>query len=303
YEHIIYTQNSGDASSEPVRISGCDSLQVEILAYLPTRVPPLIFEHATGNVYMQNLVWSCAGQTALTADSGSFVLRDCKATADTGVKATRHARVIWIGADETATDGGACTTAFEATEGGEIRAFGMIPSGAHVQTLAGGVTVTDSSTETEEQTVTLTGTLGYYGTNNGWNSSVMYQGYSNGKGRIYGCMRFTLPDSVTDIKAATLTLHRVSGAGSGSNINVSVYGSESDFGSRSPSLDHFYASREKAAATGASCTLDVTQAAQALADGTVKQLVLWTGETAATSGAVYSRHYGKFDSAKLKITY
>lgn len=308
YEHIIYTQASGDASSEPVRIGGCDSLQVEILADLPTRVPPLIFEHATGNVYIQNLVWSCAGQTALTADSGSFVLRDCKASADTGVKATRHAKVIWIGADDTATDGGTCTTAFEATEGGEIRAFGLIPSGAHVQTLAGVVTVTDSSTgsgssaETEEQTVTLTGTLGYYGTNNGWNGGDLYQGYSNGKGRIYGCMKFTLPEGVTNIKAATLTLHRVSGAGSGSNINVSVYGSATDFGSR-PSLGSLYASREKAAATGASCTLDVTQAAQAMAGRTIKQLVLWTDESAAASGVVYSRHYGKFDSAKLKITY
>lgn len=308
YEHIVYTQTSGDTSSEPVQINGCDSLQVDVVAAMATRVPPLAFTRATGNVYMENLVWNCAGQTAMTADSGSFVLRDCRATAGTGAKAVRNARIVWIGADDTATDGGTCATAFEATEGGEIRAFGLIPTGGLVQNLAGTVTVTDGSTgdggttEEEEQTVTLTGTLGYYGTTNGWNSGVMYQGYSNGKGRIYGCMKFTLPEGATAIKAATLTLRRVSGAGSGSNINVSVYGSATAYGSR-PTLGSLYAEREKAAATGASCTLDVTQAAQALADGTAKQLVLWTGETAAASGVVYSRHYGKFDSAKLKITY
>ena len=63
-----------------------------------------------------------------------------------------------------------------------------------------------------------------------------------------------------------------------------------------------YASSAELIGWDDSATLDVT-AAQALKDGTIKQLVLYTGETGAYSGKVYSYHYAQFDSATLEVAY
>lgn len=308
YEHVVYTQTTSDASSEVIEFNACDSMLVEIEGFAGCVVPPLAFNRLTGRMLLKNLSWNCPEQTALYADSGNVMLRRCTADAQTGVHATGNANVVWIGDDEAMTAGGACTTAFLSDEGADVKLFGLIPSGERTKVLAGTITEINVRTgagvevDQPDKTVTIKATLGYYGTNSGWNGGAMYQGYTSGKGRIYGCMQFDLPEEITRIKAATLTLHRVSGAGSGSNINVTVYASATEFKSR-PSLGDQVAHRDKAAGTGESCTLDVTEGAKALLDGTAKQLVLYTGESKTASGVVYSRHYGKFDSAKLKITY
>ena len=308
YEHVVYMQTTSDASVEAIEFNACDSMLVEIEGFTGCIIPPLMFNRLTGRIVLKNFSWNCPEQTAVYADSGNVMLRRCTADAQTGVHATGSANVVWIGDDEAMTAGGACTTAFLADEGADVKLFGLIPSGERTKVLAGTITEINVRTgagvevDQPDKTVTIKATLGYYGTNSGWNGGAMYQGYTSGKGRIYGCMQFDLPDDIAQIKAATLTLHRVSGAGSGSNINVTVYASATEFKSR-PSLGDQVAHRDKAAGTGESCTLDVTEGAKALLDGTAKQLVLYTGESAAASGVVYSRHYGKFDSAKLKITY
>ena len=308
YEHVIYVPDYDEISSEPITIDRCDSLTVEIKAAILKSIPPVVFTNTRTNVWLENVKWNCSSKNAVSADSGCICIKNCSVVALNGIVASRHARITWIG-EESLTTAGACTgNAFSASEGAEIKVFGVIPSGALLQSLGGTITSIgteigdEPEVEPEYQTKTLYGTIGYYGTSANWNGGSMYQGYSNGKGRIYGCMKFTLPSGITSIESATLTLHRVSGAGRGSNVNVTVYGSATDYGSR-PTLGTIYANRGNAAATGSSCSLDVSQAAESLLSGAVKQLVLYTGETAPASGKVYSPHYAKFDSAKLKIIY
>ena len=309
YEHVVYHHNVGDYSTEPVLIENCDSLCVEITDVIYRRIPPIIIRNAVSNFYIENVEWNCESANALEIDSGSLVMKNCMMTAQNGVVAERHARITWIGADNSLTSVGSCgTDAFRATLGAEIKLNGMLPTGMLTQDLGGMITAINTSVgggmsgAEQGETVTLAGSIGYYGTANGWHGGEMYQGYSNGKGRIYGCMKFTLPADVSMIKSATLTIERNAYAGSGGNVNLAIYGSETEYGSR-PTLGNMYIQQNKAIGTGDKRSFDVTQAAQDMLAGNVRQLVLYTGETAAASGKTYSAHYAKFNSAALKITY
>ena len=311
YEHIVYTQESDDLSAEQVIISGSNSMMIEIVADSLVRVPPIAFIGIVGNVFMRNLKWSFSSGNAIGADSGCITLFDCYADAYTGIAATHNARISWIGTGHvtgTMDSAGACTyAAASAMTGGEIKLFGLIPAGELRRNYGGTITAVDTvtgagGTEEEYVTDTISAAVGYYGTKNGWKGDQLYQGYSDGKGRIYGCMKFDLPAGAGTIRAATLTLHRYKGAGKGSEVDVTIYASSTDFGSQ-PTLGTKVFEKEDAASPGASASFDVTAAAQMLADGTAKQLVLYTGETKTMSGKVYSSQYAMFDSAVLKITY
>lgn len=307
YEHIIYIQNAHDMSDEAVVIDCCDSLQVDITADTLTRVPPIVFRRVTGNFLLRDLAWIASGQTALRMDSGYYVFENCSAEAATGLHASRNARVVWLGTDENMETAGACETAVLATEGADVRLFGMIPAGLLTESLAGtikavGTRVGGNATGETGKTITVDAEYGYYGTENGWNADMLYQGYTEGKGRIYGCMKLELPGDVHVITAATLTLTRDSSAGRGSAANVRIYGSATKYGDR-PTLGDLYAERDNAANPGASASFDVTAGAQALLNGDIKQLVLYTGESTTATGKVYSRQYARFTKATLKITY
>lgn len=310
YEHIIYTQTYNDLSNEPVLVDGCDSLCIEIKSGdIRARIPPLQIANTRANIWMENVEWNCADANALSADSGDICLKNCVMTAQNGILASRHARVTWMGADANLESAGTCTVdAFRATDGADIKAYGMIPSGTLTQTTAGVITAIDTyiggavDTETTETTVTLSGTIGSWSEEQYWDTGNLYQGFTSGRGQIYGCMKFALPSDATSIKSATLTLKRVSGTGSGSAVGVHVYGSNTAYGSR-PTLGTRYASRSNAVVGGSSVSLDVTEGAAALLSGAAKQLVLYTGDTSVISGKVYSKNYARFSAAKLKITY
>ena len=311
YEHIVYTQETDDYSSALIEIRGSNSIVVEIIANTPTRVPSLRFYGITGNVLLRNLKWEMYSKdSAFVADSGVITMLNCYINAQYGILAEYGARVNWIGDDNTMTSAGKCTSAMAiANTCADIKLFGLIPSGYHL-TYNGG-TITSISTETGESiddgiveytTETIEAEVGYYGTKNGWKSGQLYQGYSGGKGRIYGCMRFDLPSGAGNIQSAVLGLHRYKDAGKGSEVDVTLYGSAAAFGSQ-PSLGTKYLERADAAAPDATVSFDVTEAVRALANGTIKQLVLYTGETTVRSGKVYSSNYAMFDRAALKITY
>ena len=307
YEHIIYIQNAHDMSDEAVVIDCCDSLQVDITADTLTRVPPIVFRRVTGNFLLRNLAWIASGQTALQMDSGDYVFESCSAEAATGIHASRNARVVWLGTDGNIETAGACETAVLATEGADVRLFGLIPGGQLTESLAGTIKAVDTrvggnATGETGKTITIDAEYGYYGTENGWNADMLYQGYTEGKGRIYGCMKLELPSDVHAITAATLTLTRDSNAGRGSAANVRIYGSATIYGDR-PTLGDLYADRDNAVSPGASASFDVTAGAQALLNGGIRQLVLYTGESTTATGKVYSRQYARFTKAALKITY
>ena len=310
YEHLVYTQTYDDTSSEPIIINGCEAIMVEIKSgELRTQIPPLRISNTRSNIWIEGIEWNCAGTDAITADSGEICIKNCIATAQNGVVASRHARVAWIGAEAGSLESaGTCAAdAFIATDGADIKIYGMIPSGTLKQTTAGAITAIDTNigsivtAKPVEKTVTLTASIGNYSDKQYWGSG-LYQGYTNGRGKIYGCMKFTLPADVESITAATLTLAAENGVGTGSKVNVVVYGSATAYQSR-PSLGTKYISKTSAVYGGTSCSLDATSAATALLNGSAKQLVLYVGDTAVISGKVYSKNYAKFSSAKLKITY
>lgn len=312
YEHVIYTQSTDDLSAETVTFAGISSLRVDIVgnAEQPVRMPPVAFTGIVGNININNVSWSTT-DTAVNADSGSVVFEDCYIDAGTGLSASRHARMIWIGSDDEAViEAGVCTQFAYATEGAEIRMYGLIPSGTRSAT-RGGSTIetnirisTGGTSANEYVTKTLAASVGYYGTKNGWNADQLYQGYSDGKGVIYGCISFDeLPPVGTHIQSALLGLHRYKNAGKGSAVHVSVYGSATDFGNHPTLGNEPYISRENAAAPGATISLDVTGAINEMVNNNIKQLVFYTNETNAMSGKVYSSQYALFDKCALKITY
>lgn len=315
YEHLIYRQTAPDYSADTVVISGVNSIMVEIVADALTQIPPLEFSGVTGNIHLKNMKWSVAGENssyAVAADSGSIMLRDCYIDGVLGIGASGHARMIWIGygqaADSPMTTAGACNYAATANEGGDIVMCGLIPAGDTRELFGGTVRLIDTvagagGAVSANRTETVNASVGYYGTRNGWNGGKLYQGYSNGKGRIYGCMRFEIPDDVQTVKSAVLSLHRYKGAGKGSEVDVIIRGSATAFGQQPDLGVTVYASREDAVLGGAAASFDVTNAAQALANGTIRQLVLYTGESKTMSGKDYSSQYALFDSAVLKITY
>lgn len=307
YEHVVYTQNTPDMSDEVVVIDCCDSLRVEIVADTLTRVPPIEFQCVTGNFLFRNLEWITFGQIALRMDSGEYVFENCSAEAAIGIHVSRNARVVWLGMDENMETAGMCDSAVIATEGADVRLVGLIPAGLLTESMAGTIKAVDTrvggnATGETGKTITIDAEFGYFGTENGWNADMLYQGYTEGKGLIYGCMKLELPSDVHVITAATLTLTRDSNAGRGSAANVRIYGSATKYGER-PTLGNLYVKRDDAVSPGASASFDVTAGAQDLLNGNIKQFVLYTGESTTATGKVYSRQYARYTKATLKITY
>lgn len=254
---------------------------------------------------------------AVTAYSGSIVLVRCwmTNTFDQGVVAWNNADVRWVYPTATIPGWGcACSECFATAvlgarfsyagyipDGGVTQNYGFIEQGAEGSVIYGR---TGAETNTVAPLCTeFEANLGWYSTWQGWNAGAMYQGYTGGKGRCYGCMQFDLSAlSGKTLKKATLTLHRVAGVGKGSEIDLTLYGSATAWGSR-PSLSSQLAHAGDAVSGGQYVTLDVTAGMSFLQSSFFTQLVLYTGETAVRSGKTYSAEYGKFDRAVLTVTY
>lgn len=227
----------------------------------------------------------------------------------TGIYATELAEVRWVNhASASGITGVTMSPYIWARFGAVVHYAGNIPGGeiwvetAWVNANSTLNTISGAGGDAgSTSTTTVTGTLGYYGTSNGWHGGECFQGYSNAKGQISGCLKFDL-SGVGTITTAKLTLHRKTGVGRNRDALVRVYGSATAWGS-APSLGTKYAESTGLMAWDESGTLDVTTAAQALKAGTISQLVLYTGETGVYDGKVYSEHYAQFDSASLAITY
>lgn len=138
--------------------------------------------------------------------------------------------------------------------------------------------------------------------------NALYQGTTGGGTLRRGCMWFDLAAiRGKSIISATLSLKRYSGIGSGSAVAVSIYGTTATNASGTPSIGQHYA--DVSMANGATVTVDVTDAVQALANGTIGGLMIYDTRTGTYSGKTYTLGYVKLygtDTANapvLSVTY
>lgn len=268
----------------------------------------------TGTLRIKDAYLSQSSSSAFCARAlaGRLFLENCWFAGGTtcGLQAAYAGELRWYHSGSEGLQGFTMSPFIQAYAGGVAYYYGVIPGGGVWE--SGGwvhasqtVTVVSGSggSGSTVSTASAAGTLGYYGSSNGWHAGECFQGYSNAKGRAYGCLAFDL-SKVGTIQSAKLTLHRKSGVGLNRKANVTVYGTTAGRGSNPANgLTSAYASAEELIGWDGSATLDVTAAAQALKAGTIKQLVLYTGETGVYSGKVYSYHYAQFDSATMEIAY
>lgn len=279
------------------------------------RLPAITLDYDfTGTVWIVDAYLSqnsSDGWSALV-HSGKLFMENCWFADGTtrGMQASNMGELRWMRQSAEGLQGFTLSPFIQTYGGGVAYYYGAIPGGG-VWVDSGWVhasqTVTvvsgDGGSGSAVSTASVTGALGYYGSANGWHAGECFQGYTNAKGRAYGCLSFDL-SGVGTIQSAKLTLHRKSGVGLNRKANVTVYGTTASRGSNPANgLTGAYASGEGLISWDAYATLDVTAAAQALKAGTIAQLVLYTGETGTYSGKVYSYHYAQFDSAALEVVY
>lgn len=279
------------------------------------RLPALELGYSfSGTVWVQNgyLSQQSGDGWCVLAHSGRLLVDNCWFADGTtrGMQASHMGELRWMRPSAEGLQGFTLSPFIQTIYGGVAYYYGSIPGGG-VWTDSGWTyasqTVTvvsgDGGSGSAAGTASVAGVFGYYGSSNGWHASECFQGYTNAKGRAYGCVSFDL-SGVGTIQSAKLTLHRKSGVGLNRKANVTVYGTTVGRGSNPANgLTGAYASGTELISWDAYATLDVTAAAQALKNGTIAQLVIYTGESGVYSGKVYSYHYAQFDSASLEVVY
>jgi hypothetical protein len=109
------------------------------------------------------------------------------------------------------------------------------------------------------------------------------------------------------IVSATLTLKRVDGIGGGGSVAVGIYGTTAASASGTPAVGVKYAS--VSLANGATKSVDVTAAVQALADGSIRGLMVYDTQIGTYNSKNYTygycKLYGSSDGAKpvLSVVY
>ena len=269
--------------------------------------------HCRCHVQVENVTFDSSG-TAVEAQTCEYVyLTKCSFSASTGVFANLGGNVVINSCT------GACTTLLKCSAGSTATVNGSsCPSG-----VLGSVTgevyslfeFAEPETEPEASIVT-TATLN---TNNShtwggdWLSTstfgkALYQG-ATGDGELRrGCMWFPLTAiSGKQIISATLTLKRVSGIGGGGSVKIGIYGTTTASASGNPAVGTKYA--EISLANGASGSVDVTSAVQALADGTIKGLMIYDNNKNKFNGKSYTYGYcklygdGSGNEPSISVTY
>lgn len=281
------------------------------------RLPQIYVDYTfSGTLWITGGYLSAPGTTVedrcLEAHNGRVMLDNCWFTGEVayGLYAAHMSEVRWSHTSTAEKQGYTLTAFLWARYGGAAYYRGYIPGGGiwpdtgWVQ-VSGTPTVVsgDGGSGSGESAASVTGTLGYYGTKNGWHAGECFQGYSNAKGRAYACLTFDL-SGVGTIQSAKLTLHRKSGVGLNRKCTVTVYGTTAARGSSPISgMTDAYTTATELVSWDANGTIDVTAAAKALKSGTIAQIVLYTGETGTYDSKAYSYHYAQFDSASMAVTY
>ena len=216
--------------------------------------------------------------------------------------------------DYAADSRGFAEVTFTGTAPGTDMPYGLAKFSDGGQIYAGARLISKPSAEPEPekptvQTVTLTPTLTR--TYNGsWRDGYwLWQGRYGTLGLNRGCMWFdTSAFAGKTILSASLSLKRLSGAGSGVAVAIKICGTTATGASGTPAVGAQYAS--VSIAQGARKSVDVTSAVQALANGSIRGLMLYDSSTSNLSSsnnwtACYAKLYG-YDSSDrpvLTVTY
>ena len=273
------------------------------------RIAGLTVKGCSVPVRLTNPVFTTAGD-ALTAEDSFVTLTDGSINAQScGIVASGFSRVIAENCTGScvpwqATPGGALNPAYLAKVGagsaviftGANVPYGLAeisPGGelyAAVPLRLTDETPTEEIPEIVQATLPATLTKTY---DSSWrDGNDLYQGRYGTRTLNRGCMWFDLTAiSGKTILSATLTLRRMPGAGTGSNLTANIHGTPATGASGTPGIGAKYAS--VSVAQNASKSVDVTSAVQALADGTIRGLMLYDARTTNGSGG-YTAGYGKF---------
>ena len=251
--------------------------------------------------------------TAVTVYNSWLYLSAAKITADEGVYAYYGARVIMNGCT------GDCGTVLRASSGSVVTVAGATcPTGKLGSIVAAEVFSTVefaeaaeapdvSAVTTETIPASTTRTWGGSWLSTSTFGTALYQGATGGGELRRGCMWFdTAAISGKTIVSATLTLKRVSGIGGGGSVSIGIYGTTATGASGEPTVGTKYA--QISLANGASGSVDVTAAVQALADGTIKGLMIYDGEKDTFHSKNYTYGYCKVygtgsGGPSLNVTY
>lgn len=248
-------------------------------------------------VRFNNTVFESSG-TAATAYNSLLYLSGATLTAAEGVYAYYGARVIMNNCK------GDCETVLRATSGSVVTVAGTTcPTGAlglvtaaEVYSTVEFVEPAQAPTVSEVTTVSIaannTRTWGGSWLSTSTFGTALYQGATGGGTLRRGCMWFPLTAiSGKEIISATLTLKRLSGIGGGGSVSIGIYGTTATGASGEPAIGTKYAGLTLA--NGASGSVDVTAAVQALANGTIKGLMIYDDRTGTFGGKTYTYGYCK----------
>lgn len=256
---------------------------------------------------------------AVTAETSQNVqITGGALNAGTGVLAKEGSRVRVSGCsgacDYAADSRGFSEVTFTGATPGTDMPYGLARFSDGGQVYAGARLTAKPSAEPEPekptvQTVTLTPTLTRTYDSSWREGFWLWQGRYGTRTLNRGCMWFDTSEFAgKTILSASLSLKRMSGAGSGVAVAIKICGTTAAGVSGAPAVGAQYAS--VSIAQGARKSVDVTNAVKALADGSIKGLMLYDSSTTNMSSsnnytACYVKVYG-YDSPDrpvLTVTY
>ena len=272
----------------------------------------------TARIVFSGVTFATSGAAATVEASPNVLITGGALNAGTGVLATERSRVCVSSCggvcDYAADSRGFAEVTFTGTVPGTDMPYGLAKFSDGGQIYAGARLISKPSAEPEPekptvQTVTLTPTLTR--TYNGsWRDGYwLWQGRYGTLGLNRGCMWFdTSAFAGKTVLSASLSLKRLSGAGSGVAVAIKICGTTAAGASGTPAVGAQYAS--VSIAQGARKSVDVTSAVQALANGSIRGLMLYDSSTSNLSSsnnwtACYAKLYG-YDSSDrpvLTVTY
>ena len=272
----------------------------------------------TARIVFSGVTFATSGAAATVEASPNVLITGGALNAGTGVLATERSRVCVSSCggvcDYAADSRGFAEVTFTGTVPGTDMPYGLAKFSDGGQIYAGARLIAKPSAEPEPekptvQTVTLTPTLTR--TYNGsWRDGYwLWQGRYGTLGLNRGCIWFdTSAFAGKTILSASLSLKRLSGAGSGVAVAIKICGTTAAGASGTPAVGAQYAS--VSIAQGARKSVDVTSAVQALANGSIRGLMLYDSSTSNLSSsnnwtACYAKLYG-YDSSDrpvLTVTY
>lgn len=272
----------------------------------------------TARIVFSGVTFATSGAAATVEASPNVLITGGALNAGTGVLATERSRVCVSSCggvcDYAADSRGFAEVTFTGTVPGTDMPYGLAKFSDGGQIYAGARLIAKPSAEPEPekptvQTVTLTPTLTR--TYNGsWRDGYwLWQGRYGTLGLNRGCMWFdTSAFAGKTVLSASLSLKRLSGAGSGVAVAIKICGTTATGASGTPAVGAQYAS--VSITQGARKSVDVTSAVQALANGSIRGLMLYDSSTSNLSSsnnwtACYAKLYG-YDSSDrpvLTVTY